>query len=852
MMPERQGVRRPSLRRSVGLQCVLWALLIACCASRSAAAAEARDSAQPDQPPAGIVRVTAGEHGDFSRIVFAIGAVPSYRGEPRRDGLQVQFPGSSFEFDFSAAAIAARTRRVIAARAGDRDEGAAFDLSFNCNCVTKTFVYEGKLVVDVFGRGEALRNAVGSIDAGTASGSNQIVPTAAAQAEAAPPVETAEGGGRKRPRPEFVRRVEQLAGLPGPIELPQPRSGEPPFDHEHLREMMAWAIDQGHLTAAHAADAAASARESGPGARESNAPGNSVPGGMDDGLAAASQDPAITNRKPASECPENAVLDATQRSGRGGFAQELARRQEALSRALALGEGLEEAQLALAGFYLARLMPQETLGLLRGLDAALLDRPDAVWLKAAALLLAGRADEIAPTGWRSRPCSGTDVAVWRAAIVAGLGGPVPQLLISEEIFERLGAYPAPLRIELSLRLAEAGVDARATEHAGRLLQIVESAEPQGRALARALFLKGRLATQRGDFAGAREHWQQAARLPGEYGTRAELALLRGALEEHQSVAEGTLPLLERLAFDWRGHDLQLEIARLAARLLEREGRPLVALRMLEGVALSASGKPDGRAAARLATNLLRRLYTDPATPPGPAQLSAFWRYEGFVPPGPDGADIRLEFARALVAHDLPGPAVDILQAPASGPPGVIAAEATTLLAKARLLLGQAQPALDLLRWGAGRLLERQPERDALAARALATLGRFAEAAGVLDGRATTEAMALAADYLWDAGLWNEAIPIHLRLLEQAREAGDEETARRVARRATAAAYMADGAGSLGPARKEALAAISDSGETAVLTALLDKAPAGAGLRARASILAEQAARLAEFARTVAP
>jgi hypothetical protein len=513
-----------------------------------------------------------------------------------------------------------------------------------------------------------------------------------------------------------------------------------------------------------------------------------------------------------------------------------------------LGHGVEQAQFGLVGFYIARLMPHEALAVLKGLDASVLDEPEASWLKAAALILTDRADEISRKGWRNSSCGGGDVAVWRAAIVACLGGPVAPLLASEEIFERLEVYPTPLRIELGLRLAGAGVQARSIEHADRLLEIVDAAKPEGRPLARLLFLKGRLATLRGDFAGARAHWQQAAQLPGEYGARAELALLRGTLDEHQGLAEGTLQRLERLTFDWRGHDLQLEAARLAARLLEKEGHALSALRMLEAVSLSASEEPDGRTAARLATDLLRRLYTDPAISPGPAQLSAFWRYEGFVPPGPDGADIRLEFARALVAHELPGPAVAVLQDLAIGGPAAIAAQATTLLAEAHLKLEQPQLALDLLASDAGRLAEAQPARDALAAQALAKLGRFAEAAGILHGNAATAAMVQAADHLWDAGLWGDAIPIHLHLIERARAVGDAEALQEVTRRAITAAYMAAGAGGLAPKRREELEAISGPDQTAILAALLDEVPPGASLMVRASTLADQAARLAEFAR----
>jgi hypothetical protein len=846
-------------------RCAFCALLIVFYALRAAAAAEADLDALTHQPHAGIVRVTAGEHGQFSRIVFAVGTDPRYRTEPRPEGLLIQFPGASFEFDFSAASIEARTRRVIAARSGDSGEGATFDLSFNCTCTTKTFVHEGKVVVDVFdpSRDERPQEAANRIDERRTSATpagEQAVPTATLGHGAVARDDTVDQGKQDLPRPEFVRRVEQLAGLPGPIELPQPQPGQAPFDREHLRNMMAWAIDQGHLIAAHAADPPTGAERASPRARERDAPDGAVSRAheidaperpaarREDSSGAPVSEPVVAEKRVQVQCPQNAVLDAPARIGAGPFATELARRQDALSTALSSGEGAAEAQLALAAFYLARLMPDEALASLAGLEPSVLDQPDAVWLKAAALLLADRADEIGPADWRRSTCGGRDIALWRAAIVAGLGEPALELLAPEGIVRRLTAYPLPLRIELGLRLAQAGLDARAAKDAERFLAIVEAAGPGEQALARVLFLKGRLAALRGDFAGAHTHWQQAVRLPGEYGVRAKLALLRALLDAGKQVAADEWPLLERFAFDWRGHDLQLEIARLSARLYEREGQPLLALRMLEGVALSAPGRSQGLAAARLATNLLRRLYSEAPTASGPAQLGAFWRYEGFVPPGPDGADIRLAFARALVGHDLPEAAVAILKDLSTGAPTAIAAEATTLLAEAHLLLGQAELALALLGSEAGRLPEPQPARDVVAARALAQLGRFAEAAGVLHERTTAEAMMLKADYLWNAALWSEAMPAHLQLLDRAREAGDEATTRRLASRAAAAAYMAGGAEALGRAHDEGMSAISASGETSARMALLDEVPPEAGTRARASILLEQALRLAEFAR----
>ena len=435
-------------------------------------------------------------------------------------------------------------------------------------------------------------------------------------------------------------------------------------------------------------------------------------------------------------------------------------------------------------------MPQEALAALADLGREPANPATVAWLRAAALALADRPHEIGES-MRDPSCSGADLAVWRATIAAARG-PVPKALLEAPgIAARIAAYPIALRVELGLRLARAGLDAAVPDLAAQLLAIVEGTSPEEAQLATLLFLKGRLAALRGDFAGARRAWQDAARLPGEGGARAQLALLRAGLEQDAPVTPEAHALLARLAFDWRGHALQLEVAHLAAALHERSGRPVDALEALDQVALGAPGRRKAGAAARLATDLLRRLYADPARPVPAEQLAVFWRYEGFVPPGPEGADIRLGFARALLAHDLPGPAADLLGPLTRTSPAALRAEAIERLAEARLRLGQPELALELLRASAGHGPLPRPDWNLLAARALADLGRFAEAAGLLhDGAAAGPARHEQGAYLWGAGLWSEAVPVFADLFRQAAAEGNEAVAKQAAWRAVAAAYMA--------------------------------------------------------------
>ena len=531
--------------------------------------------------------------------------------------------------------------------------------------------------------------------------------------------------------------------------------------------------------------------------------------------------------------------------GKGGFADERARRQDALSRALAAGLGIAEARHALAGFYVARLMPHEALGVLGADDEEEVGAPSRLWLQAAALVLADRASDLAAGILEDASCEGIDARLWRLVVLAAQGRLPEAALEGSAIVLRLTEYPPDLRIELGLRLAETAIEAPAPEAMAQLLDLVEEAAPADEARARLLFLRGRLAAARGDFAGAEASWKAAAGLPGAGGLRATLALVAADLERGELDAVAALADLERLAYDWRRHPLQLWIAQLTAAVHEQRGDPASALGVLEEAALSEAGRPVGRAAVRLATDLMQRTYGEAAGDVPFDQMTAFWRYEGFVPPGAEGAGVRLAFARTLLAQGLPAPAIGLLEPLVGGADGAYADQAINLLAEAYLGADRPAQALDVLRTAAGRTAEPRTARNRLAARALAALGRFAEAAGLLHGDSGEGAARQQADYLWKAGLWTEAAAAYRGLLRDGGQEGGAEAAEAAVRLA-AAAHMAGK-----PAAIEGAApAVQAAGGEAVLSAFAPLPVPGRGkaaARASAARLLEQARGLEEIA-----
>jgi hypothetical protein len=835
---------------------VVIALLLVLLPLRPGAGLEAQGAERPTSPPAHVVLVTAGEHGGFSRVVFALGADLPYRAEPEPAGLRVVFPGARVGFEYGEVYPKQRAHRVIMVEPGSDADGGSLRLRFGCDCSARTFMLDDRLVVDIFDAASSAGQSPFSraAPAGRAPPASERLAGAAAGPAVADDVADASDQGQ--PRPEFVQRVQSLNSS-----APGARSGVVPddaaFNPDHLQRMLAWAVEQGHLTGVADSDdrapeppgpedtQALAAGAAAPGATQPSAP-TEQPASLPVAQApAVAPEPSAAKQEPAAgsgtteSCPDGSALDMAVLGGTGAFAVEFARRQDALSRALAAGNGIPEAQHALAGFYLARLMPHEALRLLRTSDRQA-PTPTGRWLEAVALVLVDRTGALAGGALQASSCQGADVQLWQAVLRAADGPIPPQALESEAIPLRLAAYPPDLRVELALRLAEAGIDAKTPEAIARFLDMVEQAAPAEEARARLLFLRGRLAAARGDFTGARASWREALHLPGEGGLRATLALLGWNLEHDVLDEAEALSALERLAYDWRGHPAQLSIARLTAAIHERQGRVSLALRAIEEVALGAEGRPSGRAAARLATDLMRRSYADVPSALPIDQLAVFWRYEGFVPPGSEGADIRLAFARALIAHSLPSSAIGLLEPLARDARDPAHDQVIDLLAESYLAANQPARALDLLRAAADEAPASRPDRNLLAARALAALGRFAEAAGVLHGNAAEEAAQLQADYLWKAGLWQETTTAYRELLRQQQGRADPERAVRLA----AAAYMADQPALL-ERTHSAAGAGNDEVDTSAFAAL--PKPDSSATRTVAAQLLDQAASLSALA-----
>ena len=185
-------------------QGVAIALLLALLPIRLAAGFEVQGAAQPTSRPEPVVLVTAGEHGTYSRVVFALGANRAYSTEPEPAGLRVVFPGAGVGFEYGGVYPERRAHRVVMAEPTADADGASFRLRFGCDCSARTFMLDDRLVVDVF---DAASN-------GSESPSSRAAPTGSADA---PAVSDRRAGGSRPGSATGPRRCRQPGAAPARV-----------------------------------------------------------------------------------------------------------------------------------------------------------------------------------------------------------------------------------------------------------------------------------------------------------------------------------------------------------------------------------------------------------------------------------------------------------------------------------------------------------------------------------------------------------------------------------------------------------------------------------------------------------
>jgi hypothetical protein len=517
--------------------------------------------------------------------------------------------------------------------------------------------------------------------------------------------------------------------------------------------------------------------------------------------------PTAAGMPGAPPLRQGALLDlgAWQRGGINKFNEDQATLERAVAAARP-GDARNQARLELARFVFSHGLFAETNALLRLIGEErpqILDGPQNRAMRGVAELYSGNLDEAARWLNHSSLDQESEAALWRGALAMAQNDPQAALLQFDRASDASAGFPRLFANRLGLAIAEARISGKELDVAQRRLDQVIANSPSRGDQARADYLRGRIALERGDERAALAAWRTLdlgtvtrARVQAELA-RIELQAGKGDITPQETVAS-----LERLRFAWRGDDLEFDIQRRLGRAQLAAGDFRQGVRTLRE---TAQRFPLSRERIDLENDVkreFRKLFlegdADRLSPV--AAIGLFEDYRDLVPSGPEGDQMVRRLAERLVAVDLLDRAGGLLDHQMRNRlQGVPRAEVGARLAAIRLLDRKPQLALEALEGSEGGGLggDLQRERARLGARALADLGRAPEALARLEGDTGADADLLRAEIALRTRAWPAAAQALERLVgppPAGNQAMDDNKARQALHMAVALALAGDDAG----------------------------------------------------------
>jgi tetratricopeptide (TPR) repeat protein len=474
--------------------------------------------------------------------------------------------------------------------------------------------------------------------------------------------------------------------------------------------------------------------------------------------------PTAPGMPGAAQLRNAALLDyASWARQPGRFNEDRATLQRAVANSRE-GDPRNAARLELARFLFANALFQEANSVLRLIGEErpqLLDGPQIRLMRGVGEMFAGNLDEAARWLNHSSLDSEAEAALWRGTLAMAQNDPQAAMLQFDRAADVSERFPRFFANKIGLAMAEARAQAGELDQAERRLDRVFQNQPSTGDRARADYLKGRIALERGDSRAALAAWRAL-----DFGTvtkarvQAELARIQVQAEKGDATPEETVAALERLRFAWRGDELEFDVQR-------RLGRAQLAAGNFRGGTATlrdaAQRFPEARDRGQLAADVaaeFRKLFleggADKFSPV--AAIGLFEDYRDLVPTGPEGDEMVRKLAERLISVDLLDRAGELLDHQMRNRvAGETRAQVGARLAAIRLLDRKPQLALDALQASEPAATgELARERNRLGARALADLGRPTEALARMEGDTAPDADLLRTEIAQRTRAWAEA------------------------------------------------------------------------------------------------
>jgi predicted negative regulator of RcsB-dependent stress response len=439
-------------------------------------------------------------------------------------------------------------------------------------------------------------------------------------------------------------------------------------------------------------------------------------------------------------------------------------RKQALHRAVATAtpqkRGAE--RLALAQLLFANGLAVEALGQLRTLETEaprLAATPAVRTLRGAAAVLADDIDDADRSLAQPSLAISNEAALWRGIVrlrQEDFDAASELTLRGLEFAER---YPPPIGPKVALAIAQAQVAAGTNDDAARFLDLAQRQPLLDSDQRQLALLRGRILARQGDVPGALAAWKPLEE-GGPSPTRAEaiLARVETAIAARQMDKGQAIDTLDRLRFTWRGDRTELRTLLALARIHGENGNHRAGLLVLREAAVQFPAARKGREIATEMDLLFARLFLEGEAdklPPVQA-IALFEEFRDLVPTGTRGDAMARRLADRLVEVDLMERAAALLEHQVKHrSTGAQRAELGARLATVRLLDAKPEAALQALAASddAAAPDALKAERRRLESRALADVGRNAEALARLGDDRSPDADRLRVEIMRQARDW---------------------------------------------------------------------------------------------------
>jgi tetratricopeptide (TPR) repeat protein len=493
----------------------------------------------------------------------------------------------------------------------------------------------------------------------------------------------------------------------------------------------------------------------------------SMPGGLH---LSRTLPPAVEGGAPvetaSAESSGGPPLDIS-RWNRGGIDKFVPEHQKLMARmGYVKPEEKNTQRLEVARHYLANGMPAEALGVLRliaATDPAMVDTPAFRGPRGVAQFLMMHDQDAIDDLSHPSLAKDPQAQIWLAAARArGTGDMARNGLLLRLAPDEIKPLTPRLRMALGKVAAQSVAAAGDGKGAARIVEAMNGPGLSKRDLGAISYLQG-LAAETG------KQWDQAvakyreaedgdSRPDRAYAARNRIEL---QLKRNQITAKDAIKQLEKLRFAWRGEDFEYSLLKRLGELMLADGQYAEGLRMLRAMVSNYGDRPDIGIVQTMMAETFEKLYLGGGAD-GMSAVAAIGLYDEFqelTPSGAKGDEMIRKLADRLAAVDLLDRSADLLRHQVQFRlQGVEKARVGARLAF--LQLSDHKPALALDSLDMSELPDQPNElfdqRRYMRVRALAELGRTAEALALIINDQSETAKQLRAEIYWDLKKWPEA------------------------------------------------------------------------------------------------